>query len=93
MRAIGYFRETKDRSLAGQTLSDGARTSASYVLNLVRPVVFAFLKDCATTAHLRLSDVIEMRVSAGGASNWEVTMPLADIVQSNGDRLLWQLAV
>src|SRR5450759_2158730 len=83
----------RDRSLAGETLSEGARASASYVLNLVRPVVFAFLKDCATTAHLRLSDVIEMRVSAGGASNWEVTMPLADIVQSNGDRLLWQLAV
>ena len=83
----------RDRSLAGQTLSDGAHTSASYVLNLVRPVVFAFLKDCAVTAHLRLSEVIEMRVSTGGAPNWEVTMPLADIVQSNGDRLLWQLAV
>jgi hypothetical protein len=82
----------RDRSLAGETLSDGARVSASYVLNLVRPVVFAFLKDCAVVAHLRLSDVIEMRVSADGAPNWEVAMPLADIVQSNGDRLLWQLA-
>jgi hypothetical protein len=82
----------RDRSLAGQTLSDGARASASYVVNLVRPVVFAFLKDCAATAHLRLSDVIEMRVSADGAPRWEVAMPLADIVQSNGDRLLWQLA-
>jgi hypothetical protein len=82
----------RDRSLAGQTLSDGAQASASYVVNLVRPVVFAFLKDCAVVAHLRLSDVIEMRVSANGAPNWEVAMPVADIVQSNGDRLLWQLA-
>ncbi len=82
----------RDRSLAGQTLSDGAGASASYVINLVRPVVFAFLNDCAATAHLRLAEVIEMRVSAGGAANWEVAMPLADIVQSNGDRLLWQLA-
>jgi hypothetical protein len=82
----------RDRSLAGETLSDGARASATYVLNLVRPVVFAFLKDCAVVAHLRLSDVIEMRVSAVGAPNWEVAMPVADIVQSNGDRLLWQLA-
>src|SRR2546425_12054877 len=82
----------RDRSLAGQTLSDGAQVSASYVLNLVRPVVFAFLKDCAGVAHLRLSNVIEMRVCADGAPNWEVAMPLADIVEPNGDRLLWQLA-
>jgi hypothetical protein len=82
----------RDRSLEGETLSDGARASASYVLNLVRPVVFAFLKDCAGVAHLRLSDVIEMRVSADGAPRWEVAMPLTDIVEPNGDRLLWQLA-
>ena len=82
----------RDRSLVGQALSDGARASAGYVINLVRPVVFAFLNDCAATAHLRLSEVIEMRVSAGGAADWEVAMPLTDIVQSNGDRLLWQLA-
>lgn len=83
----------RDRSLKNETLSDGARVSASYVLNLVRPVVFAFLKDCAGIAHLRLSDVIEMRVSAQGAPNWEVAMPVTDIVEPNGDRLLWQVAV
>lgn len=82
----------RDRSLAGQALSDGAQASAGYVLNLVRPVVFAFLKDCAGVARLRLSDVIEMRVSTDGAPNWEVAMPVADIVEPNGDRLLWQLA-
>jgi hypothetical protein len=82
----------RDRSLSGQTLSDGAQASANYVLNLVRPVVFAFLKDCAGVAHLRLSDVIEMRVSTEGAPTWEVAMPVADIVEPNGDRLLWQLA-
>src|SRR6266852_2865685 len=36
----------RDRSVAGQTLSDGARI-ADYVMNLVRPVVFTFLRDCA----------------------------------------------
>ena len=66
--------------------------SANYVLNLVRPVVFAFLRDYAGIAHLRLSDVIEMRVSAEGAPTWEVSMPVADIVEPNGDKLLWQLA-
>ena len=83
----------RDRSLAGETLSDGAQASASYVLNLVRPVVFAFLKDCAGVAHLRLSEVIEMRVSAEGAPRWEMAMPVSDIVEPNGDRLLWQVAV
>ncbi|HEY8633715.1 MAG TPA: hypothetical protein VIO34_01995 [Candidatus Dormibacteraeota bacterium] len=82
----------RDRSLDGETPSDAARASATYVLNLVRPVVFAFLKDCAGIAHLRLSDVIEMRVSADGAPNWEVAIPLTDIVAPNGDKLLWQLA-
>src|SRR3977135_1697355 len=67
----------RDRSLGGHTLSDGAQVSANYVLNLVRPVVFAFLKDCAGIAHLRLSDVIEMRVTAEGGPKWEVTMPVA----------------
>src|SRR6266581_1374207 len=68
---LGFTAQYRDRSLSGQTLSDGAHVSANYVLNLVRPVVFAFLKDCAGVAHLRLSDVIEMRVSTEGAPNWD----------------------
>jgi hypothetical protein len=81
----------RDRSVAGQTLSDGARI-ADYVLNLVSPVVFTFLRDCAMVAQLRLSDVIEMRVKAEHRSVAEFTLPLQDIVQPNGDRLLWGLA-
>src|SRR5713101_5673934 len=82
----------RDRSLAGQTLSDGEPAHAAYVLNLVRPVVFTFLRDCAQTARLRLADVIEMGLSKGRASIAEIVLPLDDIVRSNGDRLLWQLA-
>lgn len=78
----------RDRSVAGHTLSDGARI-ADYVLNLVRPVVFTFLRDCAVVAHLRLSDVIDMRISAERKSVAELTLPLQDIVQPNGERLLW----
>ena len=83
----------RDRSVAvsGQTLSDGARI-ADYVLNLVRPVVFTFLHDCAAIAHLRLSDVIEMRVTAESKRVAGFTLPLADIVQPNGNRLLWGAA-
>ncbi|TME04935.1 MAG: hypothetical protein E6I61_03610 [Chloroflexi bacterium] len=78
----------RDRSVAGDTLSDGARI-ADYVMNLVRPVVFTFLRDCAVVAHLRLSDVIEMRVSADHRPIAEFALPLQKIVQPNGERLLW----
>jgi hypothetical protein len=81
----------RDRSVGGETLSDGARL-ADYVLNLVRPVVFTFLHDCAAVAHLRLSDEIEMRVSTERKAVAEFTLPLQDIVQPNGERLLWGLS-
>lgn len=81
----------RDRSISGPTLSDGTRI-ADYVLNLVRPVVFTFLHDCAAVAHLRLSDVIEMRVSAERSSVAEFALPLEDIVQPNGERFLWRFA-
>ena len=82
----------RDRSLAGQTLSDGESAHTSYVLNLVRPVVFTFLRDCAETARLRLADVIEMRVTSERASVADIVLPIEEIVRSNGDRLLWKLA-
>lgn len=81
----------RDRSVAGETLSDGARLP-DYVLNLVEPVVFTFLRDCASVARLRLSEVIEMRVSSRRESIAEIKLPVANIVQPNGERLLWGLA-
>jgi len=82
----------RDRSVASSNVtSDGARI-ADYVMNLVRPVVFTFLHDCATVAHLRLSDVIAMRVSAERKSVAEFSLPLHRIVQPNGERLLWGVA-
>jgi hypothetical protein len=81
----------RDRSVREETLSDGARL-ADYVLNLVRPVVFTFLHDCAAVAHLRLSDVIEMRVSTERKTVAEFALPLQDIVRPNGERLLWGLS-
>jgi hypothetical protein len=82
----------RDRIVNGEgRLSDGARAS-DYVMNLVCPVVFTFLRDCAMLAHLRLSERIEMRVSSETKSVAELTMPLENIVQPNGERLLWGLA-
>jgi hypothetical protein len=79
----------RDRSLDPH---DGARALTDYVTNLVRPVVFPFLRDCALIAHLRLSDVIEMRVTSDRETVAAMALPLAEIVPSNGDRLLWQVA-
>ena len=87
----------RDRSLyprdrAGGTLSDGAPALTDYVLNLIRPVVFPFLHDCAAIAHLRLSEVIEMRLTSDHETLAAMALPLGEIVESNGDRLLWQVA-
>ena len=74
----------RDRSIADGTIAD-------YFMNLMRPVVFTFLRDCATVAHLRLSDVIEMRITSDRKAVAEFAMPLRKIVQPNGERLLWGL--
>jgi hypothetical protein len=81
----------RDRAVTGGTLSDSAR-AADYAMNLMRPVVFTFLRDCAMIAHLRLSEVIEMRVSDDKKSVAEISLPLENIVQPNGERLLWGFA-
>ncbi len=78
----------RDRSLEAELVSDGARSSVDYVLNLVRPVVFPFLKDCAQVAHLRLSQRIEMTVHGGNREIAGLQMGLEQIVQPNGEDLL-----
>jgi hypothetical protein len=79
----------KDRSLESE--SEGGQALSGYVLNLVRPVVFSFLHDCAVIAHLRLWDVIEMRLTADRETLAAMALPLGEIVPANGDRLLWGL--
>jgi len=81
----------RDRSLGtgDGILADGARSSLDYVFNLVRPVVFPFLQDCAKLAQLRLSERIEMRVSGRVRQIAELQLRLEQIVQPNGDDLLW----
>jgi hypothetical protein len=78
----------RDRSLEGRTLSDGARSSLDYVLNLVRPVVFPFLRDCATVAHLRLADRIELRIQAPPQNIAQLQLRCEQIVDPNGEVLL-----
>jgi hypothetical protein len=82
----------RDRSLGMVQGEENADGMADYVLNLVRPVTFAFLHDCAAVAKLRLSEVIEMRVSAPKRAAYRFELSRGEIVAKNGDRLLWQLA-
>jgi hypothetical protein len=80
----------RDRGLEGATFADGARASLGYVLNLARPVVFPFLRDCARVARLRLADQIEITVMAPSRVA-EFRLAPEEIVQPNGETLLWSL--
>ena len=81
----------RDRSVGGDSVAGGGEM-ADYFLNLVQPVVFTFLRDCASIAHLRLAEVIEMRIKVEHDPVAELALPLQDIVRPNGDRLLFGLA-
>ncbi|HLH67672.1 MAG TPA: hypothetical protein VKY90_01235 [Candidatus Dormibacteraeota bacterium] len=65
-----------------------ARDLAGYVLNLVRPVVFPFLRDCAEVANLRLTEQIEMDVRQAHRQIVTLTLARGQIVPSNGEDLL-----
>ena len=56
--------------------------------NLVRPVVFPFLHDCARVARLRLTDRIEMRVRHADREVAELAVRWDQIVPANGNDLL-----
>jgi hypothetical protein len=78
----------QDRSQTGAGLVDGASAAADYLLNLVRPVVFPFLQDCAEVAHLRLTDRIDMSVRRSDQRLAELSVRWDQIVPENGQDLL-----
>jgi hypothetical protein len=77
----------QDRSREGPRLADPSGV-LDYVANLVRPVVFPFLHDCAQVAHLRLTDRIEMRVRHADREVAELAVRWDQIVPANGEDLL-----
>ena len=77
----------RDRSGEGRSLVDAAG-ALDYLLNLVRPVVFPFLQDCAQVARLRLADRIELRIQAPARRIAELQLRQEQIVQPNGEHLL-----
>lgn len=77
----------QDRSSEGRPLIEPAGAVA-YLLNLVRPVVFPFLQDCARVAGLRLTDRIDLTVHHAERPVAELTLRWDQIVPANGDDLL-----
>lgn len=75
------------RAGEGRRLADPSGV-LDYIANLVRPVVFPFLRDCAQVAHLRLTDRIEMRVHHADQEVAELAVRWDQIVPANGEDLL-----
>lgn len=80
----------RDRS--ARPLAESPQAFTDYFANLVRPVVFPFLADCARIAHLRLSDRIEVAVEAAGWPVARFRLRVAQIVTVNGFDLLGDAA-
>jgi hypothetical protein len=80
----------RDRSQRPGLLTSSGEAARAAIQNLVRPVAFAFLRDCARYGRLRLADVILMTMrSAGGSA--ELELRRQEIVAENGDFLLFPL--
>ena len=78
----------RDRSGVGRRPLGDATGLVDYIANLVRPVVFPFLRDCAQVAHLRLTDRIEMSLRQADRQVAELAFRWDQIVPANGEDLL-----
>lgn len=76
----------RDRSLEREPRADAF---GDFLQNAVRPVVFPFLQDCATVAGLRLEEMIQIRIQATPERVADLQLRLEQIVQPNGQDLLW----
>lgn len=81
----------RDRSWA-PGLEQRAQAFSDYFANVVRPVVFPFLSDCAQIAHLRLADRIEVLVEAGDLPVARFVLQAGQVVPTNGFDLLGETA-
>jgi hypothetical protein len=77
----------QDRSSTPGTWVNAAQ-ALDYAMNLIRPVVFPFLRDCAEVAHLRLTDEIEMNVRHADHPVARLWLRWDQIVPANGEDLL-----
>ena len=67
---------------------DDAESEHRYILNLVRPLVFPFLKDCVRIGELALRDHILLAVLDDTRVMAELELQRAQIVPRNGSIVL-----
>ena len=66
-------------------------SEAAYLANLVRPLIFPFLRDCVRIGRLALSDSIELSVLRNAHVMAELELRRPQIVGDNGSILLFDL--
>jgi hypothetical protein len=74
----------RDESTSDVRAIPAHRQYLNYVLNLVRPVVFPFLQDCAQIADLRLSEWIQIQVRRADLDLVALSLRADQIAKPNG---------
>lgn len=77
----------KDES---QREADNAESDHAYLVNLIRPLIFPFLKDCVRIGELALSDSIELAILRASQVMAELELSRVQIVPRNGSILLFE---
>jgi hypothetical protein len=77
-----------------ESLRDGPEPESEhrYLANLIRPLVFPFLKDCVRIGQLALRDNIGLAVIRDSQVMAELELSREQIVLGNGSIVLWDLA-
>jgi hypothetical protein len=76
----------RDESLSDQ--SDDAVSERRYIVNLIRPLVFPFLKDCVRIGQLALRETIMLALVDEERVMAELELRRSEIVPSNGSIVL-----
>jgi hypothetical protein len=74
----------RDESL----LADDPQAETRYIVNLIRPLVFPFLKDCVRIGELALRDSIELAVYHDSTVLAELELHRNQIITANGSIML-----
>ncbi len=74
-----------------ETQSD-VESEHAYLVNLIRPLVFPFLKDCVRIGQLALSESIELAVIRASRVLAELELSRDQIVARNGSIVLFDVA-
>jgi hypothetical protein len=78
----------RDESLRGGAEPESEQR---YLVNLIRPLVFPFLKDCVRIGQLALRDSIGLAVLQDSRVMAELELARDQIVPGNGSIVLWNL--